>query len=138
MSSHRVGPSEYPHVADRRRRTRIRNPGWAFSIAIFAILAGYAMTSGVMEAEGGTYLISARAAPIRGGAAGANAVAHKEAQKFCATKGKRAVIVTAQERDVYQSSAGASWSASGGFAGGGIFAAGNANLRFRCSSEPAS
>jgi hypothetical protein len=86
-----------------------------------------------MEAEDGTYLISARAAPIRGGTAGANSVAYAEAQQFCAAKGTRAVVVTAQERDVYQSSAGASWNASGGFAGGGTFAAGNANLRFRCS-----
>ena len=87
-----------------------------------------------MEAEGGTYLISARAAPVRGGTAGANAVAYDEAQKFCGTKGMHAIVLTAEERDVYQSSAGASWNSSGGFAGGGTFAAGNANLRFRCSN----
>ena len=109
----------------------------AVPIAIFALLPGCAMTSGVMEAEDGTYLISARAAPIRGGTAGANSVAYAEAQKFCVATGKRAAVVTAQERDVYQSSAGAAWNASGGFAGGGAFAAGNANLRFRCSSQPA-
>lgn len=85
-----------------------------------------------MEAEDGTYLISARAAPARGGTAGANAVAYKDAQEFCAAKAQRAVVVTAQERDVYQSASSASWNASGGFAGGGTFAAGNANLRFRC------
>ena len=106
--------------------------------AAVALLPGCAMTSGVMEAEDGTYLISARAAPIRGGTAGANAVAYEDAQKFCAAKGQRAVVVTAQERDVYQSSMGASWNSSGGFAGGGTFAAGNANLRFRCASQLAS
>jgi hypothetical protein len=100
--------------------------------AILMLVTGCAMTSGVMEAEDGTYLISARAAPIRGGTAGANAVAYQDAQKFCAGQAKRAVVVTAAERDVYQSSFGASWGASGGSAGGGTFAAGNANLRFRC------
>jgi hypothetical protein len=68
------------------------------------------MTSGVMEAEDGTYLISAHAAPIRGGTAGANAVAYEDAQKFCAAKGQ--------------------------LAGGGTFAAGNVNIRFRCASQP--
>ena len=95
-------------------------------------LSACATTSGVMEAEGGTYLISARAAPARGGTAGANAVAYEEAQKFCAAKGSRAVVIDAKERDVYQSSAGASWGPSGGSAGGGTFAAGSANLRFKC------
>ena len=98
-----------------------------------AMLAGCATTSGVMEAEGGTYLISARAAPARGGTAGANALAYEEAQKFCKEKGRRAIVIDAMERDVYQSSGGASWSASGGGAAGGTFAAGNANLRFRCA-----
>jgi hypothetical protein len=101
--------------------------------AALAMLSGCAMSSGVMEAENGTYLISARAAPLRGGTAGANAVAYNDAQQFCEAKSKHAVVVTAQERDVYQSSMGASWSNSGGSAGGGTFAAGNANLRFKCA-----
>ena len=101
------------------------------SIAL-ALLSGCAMTSDVMEAEGGTYLISAHAAPIRGGATGANSVAYNDAQKFCAEKGKRAVVLTAQERDVYQGSMGSAWNTSGGFTSGGIFAAGNASLHFRC------
>jgi hypothetical protein len=53
-----------------------------------ALLAGCTTTSGVMEAEDGTYLISARAAPIRGGTVGANSVAYKDAQTFCATSGQ--------------------------------------------------
>jgi hypothetical protein len=85
-----------------------------------------------MEAEGDTYLISARAAPAAGGTAGANAVAYETAQKFCATKGGRAVVVTANERDVYQSGGGASWNASGGSAGGATLATGSAMLRFKC------
>lgn len=103
---------------------------WAF--AALVLLSGCAVSSGVMEAGGGTYLISARAAPIRGGTAGAQAVAYGDAQKFCAAKGHRAIVLTDQERDVYQSSMGASWGTSSGFAGGGTFAAGNANLHFRC------
>jgi hypothetical protein len=95
---------------------------------VVILLAGCATSSGVMEAEGGTYLISARAAAIRGGTAGANALAYEEAQKFCAPKGGRAIVVDAKERDIYQSSR----AASGGNAAGGTFAAGNANLRFKC------
>jgi hypothetical protein len=102
---------------------------WFLVPLTVVLLAGCAMTSGVMEAEDGTYLISAHAAPVRGGAAGANSVAYADAQKFCAGQGKRAVVVAAQERDMYQSS----WGASNSFAGGGTFAAGNANLRFRCA-----
>jgi len=100
--------------------------------ALLILLAGCATTSGVMEAEGGTYLISARAAPARGGTAGANAIAYEEAQKFCAAKGGRAIVMDARERDVYQSSGGASWNRSGGGAAGGTFAAGSAILRFKC------
>lgn len=101
-------------------------------IAMFA-MNGCASTSGVMEAEGGTYLISASAAPARGGTAGANQIAHEEAQKFCSEKGgKRAIVVTQGERDVLQGGGGASWNQYGGTAGGGMYAAGRANLRFRC------
>ena len=107
----------------------------AVPLITLVLLPGCATTSGVMEAQDGTYLISAHAAAIRGGATGANGVAYNDAQKFCAAKGARAVVMTAQERDVYQSSAATSWNTSGGFASGGTFAAGNANLRFRCVAE---
>lgn len=96
------------------------------------LLSACATTSGVMEAEDGTYIISAAAAPARGGTAGANAVAYEEVQQFCATKGGRAVVVDAAERDVYQGAASGTWNAQGGSVGGGVFAAGKANLRFRC------
>lgn len=98
----------------------------------FLLIGGCATSSGVMEAENGTYLISARAAPARGGTAGANALAYEEAQKFCSVKGARAVVVTAAERDVYQSAVTGSVTPRGGSFGGGTFAGGNANLRFRC------
>lgn len=90
------------------------------------------LSSKQLRPADGTYIISARAAPARGGTAGANALAYEEAQKFCAAKGGRAIVVEARERDVYQSSAGGSFTASGGGFGGGTFAAGNANLRFKC------
>jgi len=108
------------------------NSRTAFAWTAATLLAGCATTSGVMEAEGGTFMISARAAPARGGTAGANALAYEEAQKFCVGKGGRAIIIAAKERDVYQSAASASWTPTGGNAGGGTFAAGNANLHFRC------
>jgi len=91
------------------------------------------MASDVMDAGNGVYMISARAAPIRGGAAGAVQVAYKDANAFCGARGAHAVVLDANDRDVYQSSVGGSWSPQGGSFGGGTFAAGNANLRFRCA-----
>jgi hypothetical protein len=94
------------------------------------------MTSDVMDAGNGTYLISAHASAVRGGATGANSIAYEDAQKFCANKayGLHAIVITANERDVYQSSIGGSWNQTGGSIGGGTFAAGNVNLRFRCGT----
>jgi hypothetical protein len=103
------------------------------AIAAAPLLAGCAMTSGVMEAEGGTYMISAHAAPARGGAAGATQAAYSDAQKFCAGQGKRPIVLTAQERDINQGGMASSWNTSGGFIGGGVAAAGNANLHFKCA-----
>lgn len=102
------------------------------AIAISLGINACATSSGVMEAADGTYIISARAAPARGGTAGASAYAYEQAQEFCKKKETRAVVVDNQERDVYQSSVGGSWNRSGGSVGGGTFAAGNANLRFVC------
>jgi len=81
-----------------------------------------------MDTGNGTYMISAHAAPIRGGAAGANSVAYKDANAFCASKGGDAVVLAADSRDVTQ----ASFGGSGGSFGGGIFQAGNTDLHFRC------
>jgi len=99
---------------------------------IVAALTACATTSGVMPNDDGTYTISAAAAPARGGATGATTLAFKEAQKFCATQGKRAQSIKAEDRDVYQGAVGGGWNRSGGNFGGGTFAAGNATLRFRC------
>jgi hypothetical protein len=101
-------------------------------ILIGPFLAGCAMTSDVMDAGNGTYIISGRASPVRGGATGAIQVAYKDANAFCAKKGGHAVVLDSNNRDVYQSSIGGSWGAGSGSFVGGTFAAGNAELRFRC------
>lgn len=87
------------------------------------------MTSDVMDTGNGTYMISAHASPIRGGAAGANQVAFKDANAYCAQRGGHAIVLTADARDVYQGSFGG----SGGSYGGGVFAAGNTDLHSRCA-----
>ena len=97
-------------------------------------LAGCATASPVMDAGDGTYLISARAAPVRGGATGAQTVAYTDAQKFCAQKGdgSHPIVVNTQERDIYQSSFGGGFNQYGGGVGGSTMAAGAVNFRFRC------
>lgn len=102
--------------------------------ALSVALGGCAIASPVMDAGNGSYLISARAAPIRGGATGAATVAYNDAQKFCAGmgNGSHAIVIDEGERDIYQSSFGGSINAQGGSFGGGTFAAGSTNLRFRC------
>jgi hypothetical protein len=105
---------------------------FAFAAAVSAGLAGCAMTSPVMDTDNGTYMISAAACPIRGGAAGANSVAYDDAQRFCSQKGTHAVVLNAADRDVYNSSFGGSFNQYGGGFSGGTFAAGRTNLRFRC------
>ena len=100
------------------------------SASIFVV--GCASTSGVMEMADGSYIISAKAAPIRGGTSGANSLAYEEAQKFCSTVNGRAVIVNQQERDVYQGGSAAAVNQSGGFGSSGFSAGGAASIRFRC------
>lgn len=105
-------------------------------VAAGIVLAGCAMTSDVMDEGNGIYMISAHASAIRGGATGANSIAYSDAQAFCAKRGPslHAIIVSDNERDVYQSSFGGSVSHSGGSFGGGTFAAGNVDLHFRCGT----
>jgi hypothetical protein len=111
------------------------NLGTIGAVACAALtLSGCAMTSDVMDAGNGVYMISAHATPIRGGATGADRVAYQDANAFCAKKDPslHAIVVDASERDVSQGSVGGSWNNNGGSVGGGIFAFGNANLRFKC------
>lgn len=105
-----------------------------FEAGLLALsLAGCAMATDVMDAGNGTYMISARASAVRGGEAGARQVAYKDAQSFCIARNAHAVVLDAQGRDVYQTSFGGSVGPSGGDFGGGTFAAGNVDLRFRCA-----
>src|SRR5260370_41365580 len=78
-------------------------------------------------------LISARAAPVRGGATGAQTVAYTDAQKFCAQRvdGLHPIVVNTQERDIYQSSFGGGFNQYGGSVGGSPMAARAVNVRFR-------
>lgn len=99
-------------------------------LAGLAVLGGCAMTSDVMDTGNGTYMISAHAAPVRGGAAGANKVAYRAAQKFCGRTAAHAVVLEADSRDVRQGSIGG----SRGLFVGGVFAAGNTDLHFRCEN----
>lgn len=89
------------------------------AMATAALVGGCATATPVMDAGDGTYLISARAAPARGGATGAMTVAHEDAIKFCAQQGDglRPIVVGAQDRDIYQSSfsGGFSRTPSGGY-----------------------
>ena len=95
-------------------------------------LGACAQATQPMEAADGSYMISARAAPVRGGATGAYEVAHKDAMAFCQRSSKRAVLVGSEDRDIYQSGFGGSINQNGGAFGGGTAAAGSANIRFRC------
>lgn len=90
------------------------------------------MATQPMEMSDGTYTISARASPVRGGATGAYEVAHKDAMAFCRTSGKRAIVMGGKDRDIYQSSYSGSWNDYGGGYGGATMAAGSATIRFRC------
>jgi hypothetical protein len=117
-------------------RLRLIQAVIALSECSAVALSACAMTSGVMDSGNGTYMISAHASAIRGGATGANSIAYEDAKNFCTQKGYNLhpVIVDSNEREVYQSSFGGSFNQNGGGFGGGTFAAGNVNLRFRCAT----
>lgn len=104
------------------------------SILACLTVAACATASPVMEAADGTYFVSARAAPVRGGATGAQTVAFEEARKFCAQKGMHPLLVGNQERDIYQSSSGGGFNQYGGGFGGSTMAAGSVNMRFKCAA----
>ena len=100
---------------------------------VVSSVAGCATSSDVMDTGNGTYMISSHAAPVRGGAAGANKVAYTHAKDFCQKKaGMHPVVLDASARDVYQSSYGGTAGPGGGAFGGGVFAAGNVDMHFRC------
>ena len=81
------------------------------------------------QSRQGLPLLQRACGAARGGAAGANQVAYKDATTFCAKQGRHAVVIEADARDVYQGA----WGASNGYGSGGMFAAGNTDLHFRCA-----
>lgn len=101
-------------------------------VGIAALIGACAQATPPMEMADGTYSISARAAPARGGATGAYEVAHQQAMAFCAKSDKRAVLEGGSDRDIYQSAAGGYIGPQGGSFGGSTMAAGSAMIRFRC------
>lgn len=112
--------------------------GWV--LLALVTLGACTQASPVMDAGGGTYFVSTRAAPAAGGTTGAYGRAQEEATKFCGQRGDgtHPVLVGAQDRDVYQSAYGGGivGQPNGGFGGGfsgGTNAWGSANVRFRCS-----
>lgn len=99
-----------------------------FALSLLFVASACAIASPVMDTGDGTYMVSATAAPAAGGATGAQTHAYKEAQKYCAAMDKKPVVVGANDRDVFQAGYGGN---AYGY-GGGVSAAGEAKLRFRC------
>lgn len=99
-------------------------------ISLPLMISSCAMTSDVMDMGKGVYMVSGRAAALRGGTTGATKVAYEAAQKFCLQKSPElhAVTLTNNERDVYQSSA--SWTQAGGNAN--TMASGQSEIFFKC------
>jgi hypothetical protein len=83
-----------------------------------------------------TIPLNGRQTTARGGVLAAVGWRHRyaDAQKFCAQKGDglHPIVVTTQERDIYQSSFGGGFNQYGGGVGGPTMAAGAVNFRFRC------
>jgi len=99
------------------------------TLVLALFLGACAQTSPVMDTGDGTFLVSARAAPAAGGATGAQTRAYREAQQHCAAMDKKPVVIGTNDRDVYQGGVGGN---AYGF-GGGMSAAGEAKMRFRCA-----
>jgi hypothetical protein len=61
-------------------------------LAMGAVLAGCAQSSGVLQMGPDTYTVSVHAAPARGGESGARAIALKDANDRCARDGKEILV----------------------------------------------
>jgi hypothetical protein len=61
-------------------------------------LTGCAMSNGIQKMGPDTYSVSAIAAPIRGGAAGAEITALEDANRFCASQGKEIMVKNTSSR----------------------------------------
>ncbi len=81
------------------------------------VLTGCAMSNGVQKIGPDTYMVSGVAAPIRGGASGAQTVALADANRYCAEQGREIMVTNT--------------------AGGAMnnIGAGQANITFRCLEQ---
>lgn len=75
------------------------------------------MSNGVQKIGPETYMVSAVAAPVRGGVSGAQTVALADANRYCAEQGKEIMVANT----------------AGGAMNG--FGAGQANITFRCLEQ---
>jgi hypothetical protein len=77
------------------------------------ILSGCAMSNGIQKVGPDTYMVSAMASPVRGGASGAQIKALEAANEHCSAQGKEIMVRNTST-------------------GHNGFNAGTANLTFRC------
>jgi len=97
------------------------------------VLAGCALSGGVMDTGNGTYMISAYASPVRGGVTGANKKAYGDANQFCNRKsGAHAVMLNVDEHDLNRSGFGGTSGPDGGSFYGHSTHAGRSDMQFRC------
>lgn len=69
-------------------------------------LTGCAMSNGIQKMGPDTYSVSAMAAPMRGGASGAEIKALESANEFCATQGREIMVKNTSSRTVNGAGAG--------------------------------
>lgn len=83
-------------------------------LTIGGALTGCAMSNGVQKVGPETYMVSAVAAPVRGGVSGAQTVALADANRYCAEQGREIMVTNT--------------------AGGAMnnIGAGQANITFHC------
>lgn len=84
-----------------------------YCLAVVALIAGCAMSSGVLKTGPDTYTIAVHASPARGGIAGAKKIAYTKANAECDRQGRQ--ILTVSEET-----------------GHDFPAAGRADITFRC------
>lgn len=75
-------------------------------VLLAPVLAACAMSQGVQKMGPDTYMVSAIAAPIRGGASGAELQAVADANTHCAAMGKEIMVTNTSSSDLNRVGAG--------------------------------
>jgi hypothetical protein len=65
-----------------------------YIISAFSLIAGCAMSSGVLKTGPDSYTIAVHAAPARGGIAGAKKIAYTKANAQCESEGKQILTIS--------------------------------------------